>query len=149
MTLHSPQSDVNVFMGFIFFLLKPESELQVILKLITGKLERNLLRMGRNLSKDTKVWSFEPSDDVREIVNLVIESTGWNRTTIINNILGAYVGNYALEQMQAQKDAISRLEKNLKKKSNRTKQIEQTQDQIVLAACRQRTPPPKKKPNKK
>lgn len=79
--------------------------------------------MSRPLKGDKKVWSFEPDEDVRTLVNLVIERTGWTRTRVINNVLSAFIGTYALEQVQSQKKAIEQLETEIINTVNNTQDI--------------------------
>lgn len=69
--------------------------------------------MGRPMNNDKRIWSFEPDDDVRVLVDLVVKRTGWTRTRVINNVLSAFTGAYALEQAQAQKAEIEQLETDI------------------------------------
>lgn len=96
--------------------------------------------MSKPLRSDKKTWTFEPDDDVRAMVNLVAERTGWTRTRIINDVLSAFTGSYALEQVQTQKQAIEQLEADIINTVNNT--------QDIILPDRKKKKMVKKKPNK-
>lgn len=73
-------------------------------------------RLERVTMKNTqqRIWTFEPTETTRKLIDLIQEASQRKRSTLINEIIESFGSQYAFGLIDSQKEAMKLLEHNLK-----------------------------------